>query len=130
MVKNTAFAALLAALGITALIRLIPGGEQAPLGTAPQRLTEAQTLGLAYARYQHKVPFHRYRRANPKAKKHLYKLLADPDQEGYHETVWLIMGYLGDKADVNFSRNACTTIPVHRQASGVRPFAACSIASG
>jgi len=94
---------MLAFLGITAFIAWGTRGarEHEPARFNPQRLTVAETLGLVYASYIDSSPLKFYRRANPEAKQYLYKILEDPAQEQFHENVWFILGYIGDKSDVN-----------------------------
>ena len=109
-ISNFALFLGMVVLVIVAIIRM-PIGNNVPVGQEVQepqevvaveidRLTVAETLGLVYARYQHKTPYNLYRYANPNAKESIYKILADPEQEEFHGHAWLILGYIGDQSDV------------------------------
>ncbi len=96
---------------------IIASGEKGPLSVSfklvPVRksnlLTIAQTIGTVYVESIDTSLFNLYRHANPKSKKYLYRILADKNQIQYHHSVWRILGYIGDGADVKLLEKTVNT---------------------
>lgn len=77
------------------------GCENAPKAEEPRKiLTVEETLGLVFTWFADSPSRHFYKQANPAAKDALYKILANPELEQFHQKVWIAIGYIGDKSDV------------------------------
>jgi hypothetical protein len=81
-------------------------GEAADSG---QQLTVEETVGAVFLKPRHGIPYNVYKNANRDAKPHLYEVLRNKNLENHHAAALLMLGYVGDAADVsNIERDART----------------------